>query len=147
MERHERIQRLIADMSVGEKRWFARALSGMILADGIIDEEEIQAMKGFIGLVQDQDIQDEVNSILSMRMDVTLEHESFSPSHAVQILMEVASMSLADGHFASEEETFIAYVGKQLGLNRMIQTEAIRLAQLEANVIEQKINLIEQAGK
>ena len=50
-------------MSVEEKIWFARAIAGMIVADGRVDDSELEFLKEAISFLEDRD---QVNGIMTV---------------------------------------------------------------------------------
>ena len=42
-------------MSIEEKIWFARAIAGMIVADGRVDDSELEFLKEAISFLEDRD--------------------------------------------------------------------------------------------
>ena len=146
MEKHTRINSIIKGMSQFEKRWFARALCGMVLADDVIDQGEIGLMKRFITLIKDDAIRGEVNQILTMGIKVVLEKHPFTQEQKINILFEVAAMSFADRSIDDAELVFLSYVGTQLDLTQNVIQEVTRLATDQCVIEMQKHNLIHQAG-
>ena len=49
-------------MSIEEKIWFARAIAGMIVADGRVDDSELEFLKEAISFLEDRD---QVNGIMA----------------------------------------------------------------------------------
>ena len=147
MEQHEKIRSVIKGMTQFEKRWVARALSGMVLADGLIDQGEIDVMKRFIALVGDETIRDEVNQILNLGIEVVLEKHPFTAEQAAKILFEVSAMSFADLVIDDMERNYLTYVGSQLSLSESTISEVARLASDQCQIESQMNTLIEQLGQ
>lgn len=115
-------------MSKPIKEWFARAIVGMIWADGRIDQAEIQYLKGVLGFLNDQEL---VRSILQMIRENSmpdLEAITVEKEQALAMLKHLTSLSIVDEELVPAEEQYLRFVAGQLGMPSDIPDRLLSIA-------------------
>ncbi len=105
---------VIESMSPEVKEWFARAIVGMIWADGRIDKAELTYLKNIIGFLKDKKL---INSMLAkVKAGKIPELGSITASQqqAAYILSQLTLLSIVDEELVPSEEKFLAEVAKSL---------------------------------
>jgi class 3 adenylate cyclase/uncharacterized tellurite resistance protein B-like protein len=101
----------IVSLSKYEKQWLAKAVTGMICADGRVDPKEIRFLKEVISFLGNQK---DINDLLAMvqkRKIPNLTEISTNSKQSIEILKLLAAISIADGRLSPSEVTFFKKVG------------------------------------
>ena len=121
----------IEKMSSEIKRWFAKAIVGMILADGRVDNAEIEYLNDIIGYFDDKEINDLIEAMVEKRELPVLEPIDVLTHEALEILKHLTVLSVVDEDLDSAEKDFLKYVATQLGLPPDIAARFLSLAQIK----------------
>ncbi len=108
------------------KDWFARAVVGMIWADGYIDKAEIEYLKGIIGCINDPMIVHSTLEMVKENQIPPLEPVRLDEVQAYNIMRHLATISIVDKDLATAEENFLKYVGVQLGLQKEVAEKFLK---------------------
>ncbi|MGA1644873.1 MAG: DUF2225 domain-containing protein [bacterium] len=132
-------------MSVEEKIWFARAIAGMIVADGRVDDSELEFLKEAISFLEDRDQVNGIMAVVRQGKTPSLEARKIDPKQSFIILKYLAELMVVDGKMSETEITFFVYAGGLLGFTSNILTKLWKTARsmLEATKPLAKIS----AGK
>jgi uncharacterized tellurite resistance protein B-like protein len=115
-------------MSPETKDWFARAVVGMILADGRIDKAEIEYLNNLIGFLNDNQLIRRISTLLKNNEMPTLEPLEIVTNEALEIVKHLTVMAVVDEELANREVHYLKYVTDQLGLPAEIPDRFLSLA-------------------
>lgn len=110
------------------KEWFARAVVGMILADGRIDKAEIDYLNNLIGFLNDNQLVQRISTLLKNNEMPTLEPLEVVTNEALEIIKHLTVMAVVDEELANREIRYLKYVTDQLGLPAEIPDRFLALA-------------------
>ena len=109
-------------MSIEEKIWFARAIAGMIVADGRVDDSELEFLKEAISFLEDRDQVNGIMAVVRQGKTPSLEARKIDPKQSFIILKYLAELMVVDGKMSETEITFFVYAGGLLGFTSNILT-------------------------
>ena len=109
-------------MSIEEKIWFARAIAGMIVADGRVDDSELEFLKEAISFLEDRDQVNGIMTVVRQGKTPSLEARKIDPKQSFIILKYLAELMVVDGKMSETEITFFVYAGGLLGFTSNILT-------------------------
>lgn len=132
-------------LSLEEKIWFARAIAGMVVADGRVDDSELEFLRDAISFLEDKDQVNKIMGIVRQNKTPSLEPRRIDPKQSFIILKYLAELMVVDGKMSETEITFFVYAGNLLGFTEKILTKLWKTARamLEATKPLAKIS----AGK
>lgn len=119
----------IEKMSTDTKVWFAKAVVGMILADGKIEKSELKYLNDIIGFLKNRDLIQKISDMLKNNEIPTLEPIDLVPNEALEILKHLTIMAVVDEDLANREVKYLKYVASQLQLDDGIAERFLSLAQ------------------
>jgi len=115
-------------MTPETKEWFAKAVVGMILADGRIDKAEIDYLNNLIGFLNEGDLVQRISEMLKNSEMPELESLEIVTNEALEIVKHLVVMAVVDEDLAPREVSFLKYVTSQLGLPEDIPDRFLSLA-------------------
>ena len=105
----------ISQLPSKAKLWAAHALAGIIIADGVVSESELEILRDSISFL---DHLDDVNQIVNMvknRQVPNLEVLRCDRKLACNLLMSLAMVALSDGNLSGYETKYFVTVAGKLG--------------------------------
>ena len=141
------------------KLWFAKAIAGMVVADGRVDNTEVEFVKAAIGFLTRQEDIATIMSIIKQKQIPPLGVSKIESKVAFTMLKFLAEIMVVDHKPTESEVLFFSQVGKLLGFTTTILERLWKTArqQLEKNLprgvvdIEgggrYKITLLNMTGK
>ncbi|MBU2511145.1 DUF2225 domain-containing protein [bacterium] len=118
---------IIGIMSPKAKEWFARAVVGMIWADGRIDQAEIDYLKSLLGFLKDKDLIHSVLGMIKQNKIPPLESIQLEQAQALAILKHLTSISIVDEDLDKSEVAFLKNIARLLNLPPEIPEKFISL--------------------
>ncbi|MBU3917897.1 TerB family tellurite resistance protein [bacterium] len=119
---------VVESMPYEVKEWFARAVVGMIWADGHIDKAEIEYLKEVIGFIGDQKLVQSMMKMVKGNQVPPLTPIKVENQQAVSILKHLTSISIVDEELAPEEEQYLKHAASLLKLPNEISEKFLGLA-------------------
>jgi uncharacterized protein (DUF2225 family) len=119
---------IVEAMSAKTKDWFARAIVGMIWADGRIDQAEIKYLKSILGFLKDKELVHSVSEMIRQNRIPPLETLNLENTQALAVMKHLTSISIVDEELALAEETFLKAVASKLNLPAEVPEKFITLA-------------------
>ncbi len=118
----------IEQMAPLTKEWFAKAIVGMILADGRIDKAELKYLNDLIGFLKDESLVNTITTMLERNEMPTLDPVEPVTNEALEIVKHLTIMAVVDEDLANREVRFLKYATDQLGLSPEIPERFLSLA-------------------
>ena len=118
----------IEQMASLTKEWFAKAIVGMILADGRIDKAELDYLNDLIGFLKEESLVETISDMLKRNEIPTLEPLEPVTNEALEIVKHLTIMAVVDEDLANREVRFLKYATDQLGLSPDIPERFLSLA-------------------
>jgi len=119
-----------------DKIWFARSIAGMIVADGHVDDSEMDSLKEAISFLEDREEVDRLMAIVKSGKPPQLQVAQIESKQAFIILKYLAELMVADSVLSPSEVDYFIHVGKMLGFPPAILTKLWQTARqsLEATL-------------
>ncbi len=100
------------------KVWSAKAIAGIIVADGVVTNAELQVLRESIGFLQDGNTINEIVNMVKNREKPKLEALKSDRTIATKILMSLVLVALTDDKVTPAEVTYFTYVAGKLGFGK-----------------------------
>lgn len=100
--------------------WSAKAIAGLIVADGVVSNAELAVLRESIGFLQDVESINEIVSKVKEREKPKLEVLKTDRATATKILMALALVALTDNKLSSAETDYFKYIAGRLGFEEGI---------------------------
>lgn len=128
------------------KIWIARALAGMVVADGVVDKSEMDALKEAIGFLDDPEEIDNLLEIVKSRKVPKLDVIKGQREPAARILMHLARIAAMDDKLTPSEANFFIHAGTKLGFNEQFSKEILEWARKLIAIKKEETKLLKLAS-
>ncbi len=108
-----------------EKIWSAKAIAGMIIADGIVTPAEIQILRESISFLDDVKLVNDIVNNIKARKKPELEILKTDRVMATNILMDLGLVALADSTLSAEEIQYFVLIAQKLGFDLQFAKKVI----------------------
>ncbi len=115
-------------LSKEDKVWFARSIAGMVVADGHVDDSELESLKEAISFLDDREEVNRLMAIVKSGKPPQLDVAHIESKQAFIILKYLAEVMVADAVLSPSEVDYFLSVGKLLGFTPNILTKLWRTA-------------------
>ncbi|MBF0276264.1 MAG: hypothetical protein HQM13_00675 [SAR324 cluster bacterium] len=127
------------------KIWFAFAVAGVITADGVVTETELEFLRETINFLESVEDINEVVGVVKAKERPVLKKLSTDPQTAALILIHLAQIAITDGKLDNSEVDFFKYVGKKLGFDGAYSEEVMEWGKENLKVEKRKKTLIKKS--
>ena len=126
----------VEELSSEDKNWFARAIAGMIVADGRVDKSETVFLKQALGFLEDRSQVEEIMGIVKQGKPPQMPPAKIDSKQAFIMLKYLSELMVADANLSPGEVRFFVYSGRLLGFTPEILTKLWKTAraQLESTL-------------
>ncbi len=107
--------RFISHLPKVAQLWSAKAIAGIIVADGVVTNAELAVLRESIGFLEDVDSINDIVSMVKDREKPKLEVLKTDRSTATKILMSLALVALTDDKLSAAEINYFKYIAGKLG--------------------------------
>ena len=111
---------LINSLSNEVKIWFAHAVAGLITADGIVTESELDFLREAIGFLEDVNDINKVVAMVKNKEKVSLQKLNTDHASAAIILIQLATIAITDGKLDPSEVEFFQGLDSTKGFDREV---------------------------
>ena len=105
----------ISHLPKAAQLWSAKAIAGIIVADGVVTNAELGVLRESIGFLEDVDSINDIVTMVKDREKPKLEVLKTDRSTATKILMSLALVALTDDKLSSAETDYFKYIAGKLG--------------------------------
>lgn len=140
-------QNLIESLPNEVKIWFAHAVAGVITADGVVTESELEFLRETINFLESVDDINSVVNVVKNREKPALKTLKTDPKTAAMILIHLATIAITDGKLDPSEIDFFKYVGKKMGFEWTFSEEILNWGKDYISVNKRKKALLKRAMK
>ncbi len=95
--------------------WSAKAIAGIIVADGMVTNAELEVLRESIGFLESVDTINEIVNMVKSREKPKLEVLKTDRSLATKILISLALVALVDEKLSQAEIDYFIYIAGKLG--------------------------------
>ena len=138
----------VSFLSDEEKLWFAKAIAGMVVADGRVDNTEVEFVKAAIGFLTRREDVATIMSIIKQNQIPPPGFSKIESKASFMMLKFLAEIMVVDHKLTESEVLFFNQVGKLLGFTTTILERLWKTArqQLEKNLPRGVVDIIEGEG-
>lgn len=136
---------LIEALPYEVKKWFANAVVGIITADGVVTESELEHLKETIGFLDDMDDINRIVNLVKAKKIPAIPKLQTEPKTSCMILMHLAEVAISDDRLTSQESDFFNYVGKKIGFEASFTEDILEWARENLKAANHKKKIIEKA--
>lgn len=105
----------ISNLPMAGKIWSAKAIAGIIVADGVVTDAELVILRESISFLEDIDVINEIVEMVKDRVTPELEVLKTDRKIAAKILMSLAMVALTDNKLSGHETKYFIYIAGKLG--------------------------------
>ncbi|PCI30503.1 MAG: hypothetical protein COB67_01600 [SAR324 cluster bacterium] len=105
----------ISQLPQAAKVWSAKAIAGIIVADGIVTNAELTVLRESIGFLEDVSTINEIVELVKDRVKPELQVLKTDRKIAAKILMSLAMVALTDNKLSASESQYFIYIAGKLG--------------------------------
>ena len=91
-----------------DKNWFARAIAGMVVADGRVDESETAFLKEALGFLEDRSQVEQIMGIVKQGKPPEMPAAKIDSKQAFVMLKYLSELMVADAHLSPGEVRFFS---------------------------------------
>lgn len=110
----------INHLPLAAKVWSAKAIAGIIVADGVVTNAELVVLRESISFLEDVDAINDIVLMVKNREKPKLEVLKTERSIATKILMSLALVALTDDKLTKAETDYFNYIAGKLGFEQTI---------------------------
>ena len=136
---------LVESLPPPVKIWFAYAVAGVITADGVVTETELDFLRETINFLDSVDDINQVVGVVKNKERPVLQKLNTDPDTAAMILIHLAGIAITDGKLDDTEVDFFKYVGKKLGFEWTFAEEVLEWGKENLKVNKHRKNLLKKA--
>lgn len=136
---------LVESLPPPVKIWFAYAVAGVITADGIVTEAELDFLRETINFLDNVEDINQIVGVVKNKERPVLQKINTDPEVAAMILIHLAGVAITDGKLDDSEIEFFKYVGKKLGFEWAYAEEVLEWGKENLRVNKLRKNLLKKA--
>jgi hypothetical protein len=126
------------------KVWSAKAIAGIIVADGVVTNAELAILRESIGFLDNPETINELVEMVKIRERPKLEVLKTDRSIAIKILISLALVALTDNKLSPKEVEYFNYIAGKLGFEKAIARLAIEWGREFTELDKKKNELIKK---
>ena len=126
------------------KVWSAKAIAGIIVADGVVTNAELALLRESISFLDDTDIINELVEMVKLREKPKLEVLKTDRSTATKILISLAIVSFTDNKISQNEIEYFNYIAGKLGFEKSIARMAVNWSREFIDLDKKKQSIIKK---
>ncbi len=105
----------ISHLPKSAQYWSAKAIAGIIVADGVVTNAELAVLRESISFLEDVESINEIVTMVKEREKPKLEVLKTERGIATKILMSLALVALTDDKISPAETEYFSYIAGKLG--------------------------------
>ncbi len=100
------------------KIWSAKAIAGIIVADGVVTNAELSILRESISFLEDSEIINEIVEMVKIREKPKLQVLKTDRGTATKILISLAIVALTDNKLNANEIEYFNYIAGKMGFEK-----------------------------
>lgn len=135
----------ISHLPKAAQLWSAKAIAGIIVADGVVTNAELEVLRESISFLEDVNSINEIVAMVKDREKPTLEVLKTERSIATKILMSLALVALTDDKLTQPETEYFTYIAGKLGFESGIAKSVMNWGREFIALNRKKQNILKKA--
>lgn len=122
------MEEFLDSLATDEKSWFAKAIAGIIISDGVVDKNELEFLRQFLSFL---DNPEDVNALLELVKSMKLPQLGYlqtDKEKAFTILKYLVQFIIIDDDLHPMEEKFFRQATKLLGFSSDVADKFLKIA-------------------
>jgi hypothetical protein len=107
------------------KIWSAKAIAGIIVADGIVTNAELSILRESISFLEDTEIINEIVEMVKIREKPKLQVLKTDRVTATKILISLAIVAFTDNKLNANEIEYFNYIAGKIGFEKSMAKKAM----------------------
>jgi len=107
------------------KVWSAKAIAGIIVADGVVTNAELSILRESISFLEDAETINEIVDMVKIREKPKLQVLKTDRTTATKILISLAVVTLTDDKLNAAEIEYFNYIAGKMGFEKKIAKNAM----------------------
>jgi hypothetical protein len=107
------------------KVWSAKAIAGIIVADGVVTNAELSILRESISFLEDSETINEIVDMVKIREKPKLQVLKTDRATATKILISLAVVTLTDNKLNASESEYFNYIAGKMGFEKKIAKNAV----------------------
>lgn len=107
------------------KIWSAKAIAGIIVADGVVTNAELSILRESISFLEDTEIINEIVEMVKIREKPKLQVLKTDRATAAKILISLAVVALTDDKLNALEVAYFNYIAGKMGFEKKMARAAM----------------------
>lgn len=107
------------------KIWSAKAIAGIIVADGVVTNAELSILRESISFLEDAEIINEIVEMVKIREKPKLQVLKTDRTTAIKILLSLAVVALTDDKLNASEVAYFNYIAGKMGFEKKMAKTAM----------------------
>jgi len=137
---------LLSILSSIQKKWLARAIAGIIVADKVVDKSEIAYLKEAIGFLEnEEEINDLVNQVKGL-ICPPLGNLEIKHKLAGRLLMNLAQITIVDNKFSRQEAEYLKQIAVKMKVGGKFTQQVLTWVHAVLEVHKLEKELLKQVG-
>jgi len=128
------------------KIWSAKAIAGIIVADGIVTNAELSILRESISFLKDTEIINEIVEMVKIREKPKLQVLKTDRVTATKILISLAIVAFTDNKLNANEIEYFNYIAGKMGFEKSMAKKAMNWGREFIELDKKKSELI-KTGK
>ncbi len=135
----EQVKEELGNMGSAHKVWYAKAIAGAVVSDGVVTEEEKGYLNKVIDFLDDKEESKRIMKIVNKKEIPQLEYlKDIDPGFSKRILISLAKIVVADTKLEHKEVMYLKMVSDRLGISDELREKILALATAMLKVEESK---------
>ncbi len=128
------------------KIWSAKAIAGIIVADGIVTNAELSVLRESISFLEDTEIINEIVEMVKIREKPKLQVLKTDRVTATKILISLAIVAFTDNKLNVNEIEYFNYIAGKMGFEKSLAKKAMNWGR-EFIELDKKKHALIKTGK
>ncbi|MBF0287045.1 MAG: TerB family tellurite resistance protein [SAR324 cluster bacterium] len=129
MKKQEKtMEEFLGSLTPEAKRWFAKAIAGVIISDGVVDKYELEFLRQILSFLDNQEDINALLKLVKLMKSPNLGMLEIEQEKALTILKYLVQFIIIDDDFHPEEEKFFRHAVKQLGFPSNVADKFLKIA-------------------
>ncbi len=137
----------ISNLPPNAKLWVAKAIAGLIIADGVVSDQELAILRESISFLENMDQVNEIVNMVKSKQKPILEVLKTERKLSCSILMSLAMVALTDDKLSGYETEYFSYIAGKLGFESSYAHLVIKWGKDYIRLNQQKKKLLQYGEK
>lgn len=135
----------IQNLSTDTRRWVATTMTGMLVADGLIGQEELPALRDALELLETKEEAEVLMQKVKNKEEIEITELKEERDVCAVVFFFLSSIIVMDGRVTKKEAELFKAVGGKLGFSRDYARQVLEWATDQMKINKRRNSMIEEA--